>query len=300
MAKKDGESIEETAARLGLGATAPPKVSYTAPASHTAVRRSRGPVLGIAIAIVSIVVLVIVAGIAIGGAVSNGGGGNPFTAGSWSTYPGTAYDDPREILAAPSKEDVIAESERFIAEFRGLIEEEYDVVWIQDWEGDLSVQGNGYDGDSMLYRYSSPNWIGAAVSSDRGAREHIIELFTALTEKYGAEDFYLANDLYTDDGDAEWANSQFGSTDRGKQALWSASASNYSLAGIDMNLDVYDSSVPTHKDFDGAYWAQVVEMDGKTATLFINLRLSAGDLLPVDDRDEFTERIRQFDEDNKP
>lgn len=308
MAKQRDESLEETAARLGLGAKPVPKmpvVPESAPftvidrrgGTHLAdgptKRRGSGTrvfVVGIAVAVVVIVAIIV-------GAVSG------ITAGStsaWSEYPGTQYDDPREILAAPSLEEVLERADSFTEEFKARLGEDYALLWQQEYEGEVSITGNGYDGDSMLYDFYGPNWLGAAVVDDDDAREHIVTVFQELSAEYGAEDFYLANDLYTEPGDEESAISRFGSATRSKQALWSASADIYELGGLSMNIDVFDSTIPTNEDFTGDYYSRVIELEDGDATLFITLRLSAYTLLSEDDREEFTERIREYDEDNKP
>jgi len=313
MAKERDESLEETAARLGLGSKPVPKMPVSgAPATSqpfTVVDRRGGTHLADGPpprssrlgAIVAIVIAVIVV-VAVSVGVVNGISGNrsPFGGSAWSEYPGTKYDDPREILAAPSLEEVLERADSFTEEFKTKLREEYSMLWQQEYEGDLSLAGNGYDGDSMLYDYYSPNWLGAAVANDPDAREHIIAVFEEMTIAYGGENFYIANDLYTEPGDEESAISQFGSSTRSKQALWSASSDIYDLGGLGMNIDVYDSSIPTDKDFTGDYHSRVIELEDGDATLFVTLRLSAYTLLSEDDREEFTERIRQYDEDNKP
>ena len=313
MAKQRDESLDETAARLGLGSQPVPKMPVSgAPTigqSYTVVDRrggthladgppSRNSRVGGIIAIV-IAVIVVVA-IAVGVVNGISGTSSPFGGNAWSEYPGTQYDDPREILAAPSLEDVLERADSFTEEFKAKLREEYSTLWQQEYEGDLSLTSNGYDGDSMLYDYYGPNWLGAAVVNDPDAREHIIDVFEELTIAYGGENFYIANDLYTEAGDEESAISQFGSATRSKQALWSASSDVYDLAGLSMNIDVYDSTIPTDEDFTGDYYSRVIELEDGDATLFVTLRLSAYTLLSEDDREEFTERIRQYDEDNKP
>jgi len=310
MADKRDESLDETAARLGLGAGPIAKMPLPPRGRRPEVPRLGGNHLAagppsrkvrggtIAAPAVGIIVVVVIVAVIISAVAGCGGiqlGANP-----WSEYPGTEYDDPREILAAPSLEEVTERAEAFTDAFKTALGEEYGLLWQQEYEGDLRLTGNGYDGDSMLYDYSSPNWLGAAVVNDADAREHIITVFQELSAEYGAEDFYIANDLYVEDGDEESAISQFGSATRSKQALWSASADVYGLGGLNMNVDVFDSTIPTDKDFTGDYYSRVIELEDGDATLFITFRLSSYTLLSEDDRDEFTERIRQYDEDNKP
>lgn len=311
MAEKRDESLDETAARLGLGAKPVPKMPLPSldPSStarrlggeHLAEGQSRrklggGAVIGIGVGISILLIIAIGVGVASG----SRGGALPFGGNSWSEYPGTKYDDPREILAAPSLEEVTERADAFTEAFKERLGEEYGLLWQQEYEGSLRLGGNGYDGDSMLYDYSGPNWLGAGVVRDTDAREHIVAVFQELSAEFGAEDFYIANDLYTDSGDKESAISQFGSATRSKQALWSANADNYGIGGLAMYLDVYDSTIPTDKEFTGDYYSRVIELEDGDATLFITLRLSAYSLLSEDDREEFTERIRQYDEDNKP
>ena len=114
MADMRDESLDETAARLGLGAGPVAKMPLPPGARRPAAPRLGGEHLAadgpsrpgrgriIAGIIVAVLVVVVVAAVIVSSIA--GRGGSQLGADPWSEYPGTQYDDPREILAAPSLE----------------------------------------------------------------------------------------------------------------------------------------------------------------------------------------------------
>ena len=298
MAYTDGESLEQTQARLGIakGDVLEDPRSSPEPAPTAPKRRTRPHV------VVAIVVgaAVVVAGVVGGVSAYRAGLADGTIVDEWTGYPGSPYSDPREILAAPSKEEAIAKLDAFTGDFKAALVTEYDdtVTWTQEWDGNDSLEPNGYGGDSMLYSYFAPNWVGATTMHDPDARRRIIEIFQQLSTEYGGDDFYIANDIYI--GDGPESKSQFGSAYRDEQADWRAHNS-IGENGIVMTIEVVDATVPMDDSFDSDYWFTDYETgDPLPGNFYISLQLWGDDLLAEADQREFIERSRTFDEDNKP
>ena len=290
MANETGEDLTDTEARRGLD-TAPPKV------------RSKAFVPVIVIGVVVVVALVTTGIVALGSVVRDGGQGGGLFANPWSGYPGTRYIDSREILASPSREEVAADVDGFIAEFRERIGERYDVVWIVQYEygEEMARADNGYDGESMLYDYNPVEWTGAAVGDDPEAREFALDLFEELAEKYGLVDFFFDNEDYADDDDVTEELRWYGAETFDEQAKWAASAYNFQVdISPSFRMEVFDASMPVDETFDGWNGVSRVELESGAANLFLTISGRATDLLAEDDRDEFIERLRAYDENDKP
>lgn len=287
---RSGETLNDTRARLGVEeeAAARPR------------RRWVTPVIAIGVTVlVTIVVFVI---IAVGSRGGDGGGGGLFS-NPWSGYPGTRYTDAREILASPSQEESVADVEGFVAAFKARIAERYEVVWVVPYsysEAELSPADNGYDGESMLTTYRGAEWNGAIVTDDPDVREYALEVFTELSEEFGLTDISLDNELYDGDEDEAYTIERFGGLVRSEQVLWSARAYNYDLRLPDFSMDVYDASMPAPDTFDGWRGMTRAELPGGDATVFVSVQGRAYDLLAEADRDEFIERLRAYDENDKP
>jgi hypothetical protein len=297
MAYTDGESLEQTQARLGVAKGDVLEDPRHEPVPPSPKRRKR-----------RLVVFATIAGVlVVGGAVF--GGVSAYKSGladgtivdEWTSYPGSPLADPRVILAAPSKEETIATLDAFTEEFKTTLDTEYGegaFDWTQNWDGNDSLEPNGYGGDSMLWSYFAPEWVGATTLNDPDARRRIIELFQQLSTKYGGDDFYIANDIYI--GESTESKKQFGSAYRDKQADWRAhnSIGDHSVV---MTIEVVDTTLPIDKSFTSDYWYTDYESgDHLPGNFYVSLQLWGDDLLAEADQREFIERSRTFDEDNKP
>ena len=138
------------------------------------------------------------------------------------------------------------------------------------------------------------------MTDDPEAREYALEVFTELSEQFGLTDISLDNELYDGDEDEAYTIERFGGLVRSEQVLWSARAYNYDLRLPDLSMDVYDASMPAPDTFDGWRGMTRAELPGGDATVFVSVQGRAYDLLAESDRDEFIERLRAFDENDKP
>ncbi len=317
------ESLDETRARLNLdGPPAPPESIPPTPVlgvpaepadpgappvprstrkrraasiARVRVRRSNAR----AAIVVAVVVGVVVAGVAIvavaHGVVDGLTAAHPISA-SWKHYPGTAYDRSSDVLAAPTKEQTIADAEALISEYKQALSTEFGLSWTKEYEGYTERASNGYGGDSMLYDYASPQWQGSAVIDDPGARKRAFELFSQVATAHGATDVWLANDVYSDD--AAESKKEFGGTKRETAPEWGFYGDGAVAPGATVSARVIDLNVPRDPSFVGDYWFELDEVPA--GSFVVEVSVDADTLLAASDRDEFTRTIATYDESHKP
>jgi hypothetical protein len=219
----------------------------------------------------------------------------PVYSEEWQNFPGISYIDPNDALTQPSYEEVVANTEDLVAQFKDSLTDEFGLVWSQNYESYTGVESNGYGGDSMLYYYDTGNWQGQVKLDDPGARERVYELFVALAEANGGDGVLLRNDLYADDADISKA--EFGSADRDAQALWSFFDSFPSLADGYLSADVMDRTVPVDESFYGDY---MFTYDESSTNLYVSINSYVGGLLKEADRTAFEEALAPYNGDYEP
>lgn len=227
---------------------------------------------------------------------SGSGAGSPVVEDEWTDYPGTAYSDSQDVLAAPSKEEAVATAEAISSQFRDALTEEFGLEWTQTWKDNLAPGGNGYGGESMLYDYTSGEWQGTAVVDDPDARERVIEIFTEVVQDNGGSTLLFSNEVYVSDPEA--SREQFGAEEVDDQPLWTAFASDVLTGKGRASVKAFDTSMPIDDAFTGDVWFDLenVEKDAFVVTI----QLADYGLLSEDDVDAFTDRLQGYDEANKP
>lgn len=314
----DPESLEETYARLSpYGSRAGATTQQHHPVDSTSQRKSRPRARrrpGMVLALVAGgVAIVTVASIAIYGLFSFAGGlaggdpaSSPFTAptavsgGSvqdkWTSYPGSAFEDSSVVLANPSKEKIVAESEAFLDEFRTTLTSTYGIAWTSSWDGLVEQGSNGYGGDSILYDFYSPEWEGTVVLDDPDAREGVRALLEKMVKEHGATDLLWSNEIYSDDPEA--SKKQFGAKKVAGQALWTFYANDAIAQGMSVSSRVLDENLPVDDAFSGRSWFSSDSL--APGTLHVKIQLSKYGLLAEADRSAFVEKLSDYDENAKP
>ena len=220
---------------------------------------------------------------------------NPGVVDEWTTYPGSAFEDSAAVLAGPSQEKVVEESEALIEEFTSTLTADLGVEWEQTWTGILDTGSNGYGGDSMLYDYYSPEWIGSVKLDDPTARQQVYDLLTRLSDEAGGEPLLFSNEVYEDD--AASSKEQFGAAKVADQAMWSFYGRDAIASGLSISSRVYDLNFATDPTFTGDSWFTDATEPG---TIYVKIQLSAYGLLAEGDRAEFERLLGPYDEDAKP
>lgn len=265
------------------------------PRARTPARVSTRRALVTPFVVAGVVVLGVV-GFGIVHGVADRGSGSSAAAGAWKNYPGTAYDDSSEVLAAPSREATVASAEAFLAEYRDSLTAELGLVWTPVFDGSRSRARNGYGARSLLYDYSSAQWQGSAVMDRPDARQKSFEIFSRVAAKYGSSRVWLANAVYKDDP-AE-AKKQFGGTTRATQPVWRFYGDDAIADGATVTSEVLDLGVRRAPTFTGDY---LFDLDDVAAgSVVVTVSVSVDSLLAVGDRDEFRRRLAAYDENDKP
>ena len=220
----------------------------------------------------------------------------PAVVDEWTTYPGSAFVDSSDVLAAPSQETVVAESEAFLDEFARTLTTDLGVTWTESWSGMLEKGSNGYGGDSMLYDYYSAEMIGTVKLDDPKARQKVRDLLEAMTADAGGAELLFSNEAYK--GDPAASLEQFGAADVPDQAMWAFYGRDAISPGLSVSSRVYDTNFPTDATFNGDTWFRV---DGSRSGMFyVKIQLSTYGLLSEADRDEFEKKLVPYDESAKP
>ncbi len=138
----------------------------------------------------------------------------------WADYPGHAYTDHADVLAAPLAEDVDESSDALLTEIETALTEEFGLEWeaCPDSEPPFwhKQEGNGYGGESLYLTYNSPTSESMTVPSGDAAWRRAIELASAVTTAHGLGELQLEN---LDPDMAE----QYGSADVSDHWQWAAS-----------------------------------------------------------------------------
>ena len=228
-------------------------------------------------------------------------GGDPLTGGEpeyseeWQSFPGVSWSDPSVALEQPSYEEVSAQLDAMAAQFRDELTAEFGIVWSERYGTYSGLESNGYGGDSMLYYYDSGSWQGQVRLNDPGARQRILDIFTAISDANGGEGVFLRNEIYSDDPDA--SRSDFGAEKLEDQALWSFIDWFPSIADAALSADVIDRSIPVDSSFDGDY---MFTFDESSDTLYVSFYAYAGALLKEADREAFEDALAPYNGDYEP
>ena len=284
------ETLEQTQRRLGLSA-APVTNARTARQFSAQAAPAQKPINGRG----ALRTWAVVGGLAVVGPVAytvvQAVPESSVVSDEWTDYPGSYFVTTEEVLEGDSLEQSMADGAAVIEQLQAELAD-YGFEWKVDASGDSFSASNGYGGDSMLYNYTSDTVVGSTSVDDPGAREQIIAIFNAVLTSRPETTVVFSNDEIDGD-DAVYF---FGSEDRDEQALWSAWSYTDTFNGLAVDIDVYDSTVPTEEDFGSTYW---VEEDA-TGTLFVRLRTSASYLLSESDRDRFIAAVEAYDDETKP
>ena len=271
------------------------------PALAAPIVTTRRPMNIVAIA-AGVVALVVVAGVVAYNAFdysdpsgSGDPGEEPEYSQEWQEFPGISYIDPAEALDQPSYEQVVAQSEALLTDYRDSLTAEFGLVWSQTYDGYNGVESNGYGGDSMLYYYDTGSWQGQVKLDDSAARERVFEIFGELAAANGGDDVLLRNDIYADDDDE--AKEQFGATELDAQALWSFFGDFPALADGYLSSEVIDRNIPIDASFTGDYF---FDYDESSDTFFVTVYGYAGGLLKEADRAAYEEALVPYNGDYEP
>ena len=220
----------------------------------------------------------------------------PAVVDEWTTYPGSAFVDSADVLAAPSQETVVTESEAFLDEFTRTLTADLGVTWTETWSGMLEKGSNGYGGESMLYDYYSAEMIGTVKLDDPKARQKVRDLLETMTADAGGAELLFSNEVYKDDLAASLE--QFGAADVSDQAMWAFYGRDAIAPGLSVSSRVFDTNFPTDATFNGDTWFRV---DGSRSGMFyVKIQLSTYGLLSEADRADFEKKLAAYDESAKP
>jgi hypothetical protein len=275
------ETLEQTQRRLGLATTVDGSTArrQRTPSPLPAAPRKKAGGAGV-------IGFLVVAGIVAGGAVLAFTAVDGADGVNWEEYPGTSMTSEDEVLSAPTLEENAAEGDELLEQLKVELAA-YGFEWTVLYPSSVAAVDNTYGGTSMLQNYDSDTVLGSAAVTSPGARAEIAAIFARVMGQDPENEIVLSNDQF----DPEDSIYYFGSDDRDRQAMWSMWTYQYSFNSIEVDLDIFDATVPTDDEFYGAYWVP----DGAEGQLFVQFHVTARDQLSLADRDAFIEALRPFE-----
>ena len=262
-----------------------PKIKKTA-AKPPRPSSSSPRINGLGLFRIGLVALGLVVAIIVGYSIAN-----PRESHGWEDYPGTAFRDSDDILAADSLQTMRADGTALLTDLQTELQS-YGFEWTLESVGRTAPAGNGYHGRSMLKDYLGDVFVGQVTSSDPEARAAIVHSFTTVISSNSAGRTSMVNDAM----DAASSELMFGATEKQYQALWSVRNTDYDSWGLEAELDVFDATVPTSDKFSVPAWVP----DEASSTLFVRITVSARYQLSERDRVAFMEALEPYDGRTKP
>lgn len=147
---------------------------------------------------------------------------------SWADYPGEAYVEPADVLAAPRAEDVEAVAEAQLADLRAAVDAHVPgLPWGRALEGGVyEHEGNGYGGPTAHRTLNSTELLSTEVPEDWPALVAVIE--TELAEHgYGPIEWDFEREPWSHETPAERDAeivAAFGSLDPERMWQWVGTA----------------------------------------------------------------------------
>lgn len=205
-------------------------------------------------------------------------------------YPGIRGVPSSDILAQPSQEAVQAEGDALMADIRERITERFGYTWVKAGDGDVSPERNGFGGESMLSKYTSPTWTTAEPIQDNARKREVLAAAEDVLYEHGMLGFYVLNSA--DSGISEdMVAKLYGSADVEAQHTWEWYSDTYPEP-LRFYANVYDLS----KDPTGEFRLQREAQNAQTGEPLEGLQLMvyAPQLLSEDDRAEFEKRLEEY------
>lgn len=205
-------------------------------------------------------------------------------------HPGIRGVANYDILSQPSLEETQAQGDALMADIRTRLSDRFGYTWVKAGEADISPERNGYGGESMLSKYTSPTWTTAEPIQDNARKREVLAVAEEVLLEHGLFGFAVLNTA--DSGiSADMVAKLYGSADVEKQHTWEWYSDTYPEP-LRFYANVYDLS----KDPTGEFRVQREAEHAQTGEPLEGLQLMiyARQLLSEDDRGEFEQRLEEY------
>lgn len=205
-------------------------------------------------------------------------------------YPGVKGVPNSDVLRQPSLQEIQAQGDEIMADIRKRVTERFGYTWVKAGDGDVSPERNGYGGESMLSKYTSPTWTTAEPIQDNARKREVLAVVEDVLVEHGLFGFYVLNSAESGISD-DMVAKLYGSADIEKQHTWEWYSDTYPEP-LRFYANVFDLS----KDATGEFRVQREAQHAQTGEPLEGLQLtvSARELLSEDDRAEFEDRLREY------
>jgi hypothetical protein len=205
-------------------------------------------------------------------------------------YPAIKDLNPQNALNQQSLEEVQAEAESLFAEIRERVTEEFGYEWVQVGDEDFRPERNGYGGESMLVEYTSTGWATTEPIQDYNRKLAVMDVINSVVIERGLPSLYSFNGEYSGINPTMIAK-LYGSEDPRKQHTWEYYTENYPDP-LRLYANIYDLSNDPTGDFLKTREAQNARSGEPLEGL--QLAVIASAVLSEDDRDAYTEKLKEY------
>ena len=215
----------------------------------------------------------------------------------WTGYPGQRAGNAQSTLAAPSKEQVVAENTALLAELRAAVDDEVAVSWIEHGSTIDRPLENAWGAPSLLRDSQSPRWYAAEPISGQKLKQRLVDRVSEVLSDHGFQDVRLMNDPATTFYSPKSIERLYGGSKLDTQVVWELKASSVEDAYVDVTVTITDFSKDKTGEFAADAEADAEHLDLPVSSIAMTLTSHA--LLAASDAPEFRERAAPF-EDKKP
>ena len=215
----------------------------------------------------------------------------------WTGYPGQRAGDAQRTLAAPSKEQVVAQNTALLAELRAAVDDEVTVSWLEHGSTIERPLENAWGAPSLLRDSQSPRWYTTEPISGQKLKQRLVERVSEVLSDHGFQDPQLMNDPETTFYPPKSIERLYGGSKLDTQVVWELKASSFEDAYIDVTVTITDFSKDKTGEFAADAEADAERLDLPVSSIAMTLTSHA--LLSASDAPAFRERAAPF-EDKKP
>jgi hypothetical protein len=211
----------------------------------------------------------------------------------WTGYPGQYSGDAQRTLAAPSKEEVVAENTALLEELRAVVEDEVAVSWMEHGSTIERPLENAWGAPSLLRDSQSPRWYATEPISGQTLKQRLVDRLSEVLSNHGFQDSRLLNDPATSFYSPESIEQLYGGSKLDTQVVWELRASSVEDAYVDVTVTITDLTQDETGEFASDAERNAEYLDLPVSSIAMTLTSHA--LLAASDAPEFRERAAPFE-----
>ncbi len=112
----------------------------------------------------------------------------------WEAYPGIKDKDPNSFLNQQSLEQLQGLGDETMSDVRAQLTAKYGFTWVKVGDAQERPERNGYGGESMLVRYTSPVWATTQPVTGYAHKLEVMQTVESIIEQHGWRGMVAFND----------------------------------------------------------------------------------------------------------